>query len=68
MSSLRPIAVHSLEHLATSDLGIVKFRRLLRGAAAAVQKGDDPPGTFRNSDKPIIKVGSKNEILPPGKS
>ena len=67
-TSQRPIAVHSLEHLATSDLGIVKFRRLLRGAAEAVQKGDDPPGTFRNSDKPIIKVGSKNEILPPGKS
>ena len=64
-TSQRPIAVHSLEHLATSDLGIVKFRRLLRDSAEAVQKGDDPPGTFRDFDKPIIKVGSKNEILPP---
>ncbi len=64
-TSQRPIAIHALEHLATSDMGIVKFRRLLRQAAEAVQRGEDPPGIVRDADKAVIPVGSKNEILPP---
>jgi hypothetical protein len=63
--SQRPIAVHALEHLATSDMGIVKFRRLVCKAAEAVQNGEDPPGIFRDHAKAIIEVGAKNQILPP---
>ena len=32
ISSQRPIAVHSMEHLATSDAGVSRYRRLLRDA------------------------------------
>jgi nitrite reductase/ring-hydroxylating ferredoxin subunit len=64
-TSQRPIAVHALEHLATSDMGIVRFRRLVREAAEAVQRGEDPPGIVRDADTTMIPVGSKNEILPP---
>jgi nitrite reductase/ring-hydroxylating ferredoxin subunit len=63
--SQRPIAVHALENLATSDLGIVKFRRLVRQAAEAVARGEDPPGICRDPARAIIEVGAKNEILPP---
>ena len=60
-TSQRPIAIHALENLATSDMGIVKFRRLLRKAAEAVQGGHEPPGFGLKE----ITVASKNEILPP---
>lgn len=60
-TSQRPIAIHALENLATSDMGIVKFRRLLRKAAEAVQGGHEPPGFGLKE----INVASKNEILPP---
>ena len=64
-TSQRPIAVHALEHLATSDMGIVRFRRLVHQAAEAVQRGEDPPGIVRDRESIVIPVGSKNEILPP---
>lgn len=60
-TSQRPIAVHALENLATSDMGIVKFRRQLRLAAEALQKGEEPAGLSLAE----INVASKNEILPP---
>ena len=63
--SQRPIAIHALENLATSDMGIVKFRRLVRQAAEAVQRGEDPPGIVRDPAAAIIEVGAKNQILPP---
>jgi nitrite reductase/ring-hydroxylating ferredoxin subunit len=63
--SQRPVAIHALEHLATSDMGIVKFRRLVRKAAEAVQNGEDPPGICRDPATAVIKVGAKNQILPP---
>jgi len=60
-TSQRPIAVHALENLATSDMGIVKFRRLLRRSAEALQQGEEPSGLSLTE----INVASKNEILPP---
>lgn len=63
--SQRPIAIHALENLATSDMGIVKFRRLVQLAAEAVQRGEDPPGIIRDPAAAIIEVGAKNQILPP---
>ena len=64
-TSQRPIAVHGLEHLGTSDMGIVKFRRMVREAAEAVERGEDPPGILRDPANTIIEVGAANEILPP---
>jgi hypothetical protein len=63
-TSQRPVAVHALENLATSDMGIVKFRLLLRKAAKSIQKGEDPPGIAQSGNS-VISVASKNEILPP---
>ena len=63
-TSQRPVAVHALENLATSDMGIVKFRHLLRKAAKSIQNGEDPPGIVQNGNW-VISVASKNEILPP---
>jgi len=37
--SQRPIAIHALEHLATTDAGVIMFRRLLRREIRAAQAG-----------------------------
>jgi phenylpropionate dioxygenase-like ring-hydroxylating dioxygenase large terminal subunit len=44
-----PIAIHGLEHLVTSDRGVLMFRNILRQAIEAVERGKDPKGIFRNS-------------------
>ena len=62
--SQRPIAVHALEHLATSDRGVVMFRRLLREAIKAIEKGEDPPGTYRDLSCRIMKNQARNAVLP----
>lgn len=63
--SQRPIAIHALEHLATSDRGIVMFRRLLKEAVEAVARGDDPPGIIRDPARRVIAVASRNVITTP---
>ena len=62
--SQRPIAVHALEHLATSDRGVVMFRRLLREAIKAIEKGEDPPCTYRDRSNRIVKNQARNAVLP----
>ena len=61
--SQRPIARHALEHLATSDRGVVMFRRLLNEAIDAIERGEDPPGTIRDPAKQVIIVPSGNEVI-----
>ena len=63
--SQRPIAVHALEHLATSDRGIAMFRRLLKKATQAVARGEDPPGILRDPNQLIVQVGARNEVRAP---
>ncbi len=63
--SQRPIAVHALEHLATSDRGIAMFRRLLKEATQAVARGEDPPGILRDPKQVIVPVGARNEVRAP---
>ena len=41
--SQRPIAVHAMEHLGTSDRGVTMMRKGLRRRVRMVQKGEDPP-------------------------
>jgi nitrite reductase/ring-hydroxylating ferredoxin subunit len=43
-----PIALHGLEHLVTSDKGVLMFRKILRSAILAVQEGRDPKGIVRD--------------------
>ena len=46
-----PIAIHGLEHLVTSDRGVVMFRRILREAIQTVKEGRDPKGIITDPDK-----------------
>lgn len=46
-----PIALHGLEHLVTSDRGIIMFRRMLREAIRTVQQDRDPKGIIRDPEK-----------------
>lgn len=48
------IADRSRETLATSDRGVVMFRRMLVEAIAAVERGEDPPGVIRDSNDELI--------------
>jgi phenylpropionate dioxygenase-like ring-hydroxylating dioxygenase large terminal subunit len=47
--SQRPIAVHGLEHLGSTDRGVAMFRNQMRRGMRAVQAGDDPAGLCRNA-------------------
>ena len=38
------IARHGMEHLATSDRGVIMLRRIVKDGIRAVQRGDDPSG------------------------
>lgn len=44
MWSQGPITLHSEEHLASSDIGVVKLRRLIRDQIRTVREGGDPIG------------------------
>jgi 5,5'-dehydrodivanillate O-demethylase len=48
MEGQGPIAIHGLEHLASSDRGVIMFRQLLRREIAAVRAGRDPKGVLRD--------------------
>ena len=65
-TSQRPIARHALEHLGTSDRGVVMFRRLLNEAIDAIERGEDPPGTIRDPADQIVLVPSGNEVIASG--
>lgn len=55
-----PITLHSEEHLATSDLGIVMLRRLLRQQIRLVQEGGDPMNAKFDEDKALVIVFAGN--------
>jgi phenylpropionate dioxygenase-like ring-hydroxylating dioxygenase large terminal subunit len=55
-----PISLHSEEHLASSDKGVVMLRRLLRREIRKVQEGGDPIGVAFNEADAEIKVGAGN--------
>jgi 5,5'-dehydrodivanillate O-demethylase len=48
------ICDRTVEHLGTSDEGVILLRRLYREAIQAVQKGLDPIGVIRDQDKNAI--------------
>ena len=43
-----PIALHGLEHLVTSDKGVMMYRNILRKAIDAALRGRDPKGILRD--------------------
>ena len=63
----RPIAIHGLEHLATTDRGVIMVRRILREGIEAVLQGQDPKGVIRNTNSPIPTYGNDTIVrnIPP---
>ena len=57
------ITLHSDEHLAASDRGVVMFRTLYRRAIRAVECGEDPPCTWRNEADALIHLQAGNYLL-----
>src|SRR5438045_1277502 len=47
--SQRPIAIHGLEHLASTDRGVSMFRNQIRRGIRAVRAGDEPLGLCNKS-------------------
>jgi phenylpropionate dioxygenase-like ring-hydroxylating dioxygenase large terminal subunit len=61
-SSQRPIAVHALEHLASTDRGVIMLRRLVREGIRAVMRGEDPFGSRWPEDRPV-RTFSQDAVL-----
>ncbi|HEY7991262.1 MAG TPA: aromatic ring-hydroxylating dioxygenase subunit alpha [Stellaceae bacterium] len=55
-----PIALHSEEHLATTDKGVAMLRRFLRNEIERVARGEDPAGVIFDTDKAIVKIETGN--------
>src|SRR6266481_4079967 len=68
-SSQRAIAVHALEHLASTDRGVIMLRRIVRDGIHAVARGGDPRGT-RWAEGQIIRTFTQDLVLrvPPAAS
>jgi len=52
-SSQREIAVHALEHLASTDRGVIMLRKIVHDGIRAVQAGRDPRQILRGARAPI---------------
>jgi hypothetical protein len=52
-ASQREIAVHALEHLASTDRGVIMLRRIVHDGIRAVQAGRDPRQILRGARAPI---------------
>ena len=63
VESQGPIALHGLEHLVSSDRGVVMFRSLLRKAIAAVRAGEDPKGILRAAAQARVVVTSAGSLV-----
>jgi hypothetical protein len=55
-----PIAHHSEEFLAQSDIGIVRLRRLLQKQLDAVAQGKDPAGVSFDAEAPPVHFEAGN--------
>jgi hypothetical protein len=65
----RSIAIHALENLAGSDIGIVMLRRLLREQLQRIEQGLDPLNVIRApSANKRIPTGAWNTILSPAEA
>ena len=60
--SQRPIAVHALERLGTTDRGVILFRKLLKRALNDVREGRDPQNVFRDPAHCRIRIVSGNTV------
>jgi phenylpropionate dioxygenase-like ring-hydroxylating dioxygenase large terminal subunit len=63
--SQRPIAIHALEHLGATDVGVIMYRKLLRQGLRAVAAGRDPKGLLRKAEPPIPTYAQDTFLLLP---
>ena len=67
--SQRPIAVHAMERLGTTDRGVLLLRRTVREGIRAVQRGEDPKGVIRAADGPIPTYANNTVLaIPPAEN
>ena len=60
-----PISLHSEEHLASSDRGIILQRRMLKAQIKVVAEGGDPIGVTFDPSKALVKLRSGNFYIAP---
>ncbi len=60
--SQRPIAIHALEHLATTDRGVIMMRNIIRRGIRAVQNGEDPQGV-PHKEGAVVPTYSLHRVL-----
>jgi hypothetical protein len=65
MVSQGAITHHADEHLAQSDIGIVKLRRLLQEQLQKIKDGLDPAGVSFDDNAEPVKFSAGNFLLPP---
>src|SRR6185312_5805779 len=58
-----PITLHSDEHLATSDQGVVMLRRFLQRQLDTIAAGGDPAGVTFDPKTPPVKFEAGNYIM-----
>jgi nitrite reductase/ring-hydroxylating ferredoxin subunit len=64
--SQRPIAIHGLEHLASTDRGVTMFRNQLRRGIRAVEAGRDPATLCRDAGAVIATYCNDTVVsIPP---
>ena len=62
--SQRAIAVHALENLASSDVGVVRLRRMLSEQLKKIAAGEDPINVIRDPDKNVsIPTNAWNTVI-----
>jgi nitrite reductase/ring-hydroxylating ferredoxin subunit len=62
MVSQGPIAMHSEEHLTTTDRGIVMLRRLLKEQLERIELGEDPVGVSFDPNAPPVVFDAGNYL------
>jgi hypothetical protein len=64
-TSQRAIAVHALEHLATTDRGVIMTRNIIRRGIQAVQKGEDPEHVVWEAGRVVPTFANHTVIIAP---
>jgi phenylpropionate dioxygenase-like ring-hydroxylating dioxygenase large terminal subunit len=62
LTGIRPIAIHALEHPASTDGGVLMWRKLVRDGIRTVKSGLDPIGVSRDSGN-VIPTYTRDVII-----
>ncbi|HEY2919070.1 MAG TPA: Rieske 2Fe-2S domain-containing protein [Candidatus Binatia bacterium] len=58
-----PIALHGLEHLVSSDKGVMIYRSILRRAIETALRGEDPKGILRDPSQASFVTTSAGSVV-----